>query len=153
MAPGSKHRRKRQRVQDDGRVDPSTLQGGSPSKKRVANIPKQAIEEATDFLRTHISPKDDDKQILKALNYVWVDVQDALEQDLSLEKHLASKDEFRDNVTRKGEKDFIDSLRAMAANNDTHGNKAWEDLFEDGTSFSFDLCPSILTVFSVQRSF
>ncbi len=33
----------------------------------------------------------------------------------------------------KGEKKFIDSLRAMAANNDTQGSKAWGDLFEDGT--------------------
>jgi hypothetical protein len=149
MAPGSNPRRTRQRdrVQGDDRVDPSTLRRGTPSSTRLANIPKQAVEEATDFLGRYISPKDDDKRILSALKHVWFGVQDALEQDPKLKEHLASKEEFHNNVTRKGEKRFIDSLRAMAANSDTQGSRAWEDLFEDGTSFS--LSPSTLIEFSV----
>ena len=55
-----------------------------------------------------------------------------------MKEHLASMEEFHNNVTRRGEKKFINSLRAMAANSDTQGSKAWDDLFEDGcTSFGF----------------
>ncbi|KAF8492177.1 hypothetical protein F5888DRAFT_1806903 [Russula emetica] len=131
MASGSNPRRSRQRVQDDDRVDPSTPQRGTPSSTRLVNIPKQAVEEASKSLRKIISPKGDDNEILNALKHVWIDVQEALEQDPKLKIHLATKDEFRKNVTRKGEKIFIDSLRAMAAKSDTQGSKAWEDLFED----------------------
>jgi hypothetical protein len=100
--------------------------------KRLANIPKQAVDKASKSLRKHISPKDDDDEILNALMAVWFFVESALEQDPKLKELLASKEKFLDNVTRKGEKKFIDSLRAMAANSDTQGSKAWEDLFEDG---------------------
>jgi hypothetical protein len=74
-------------------------------------------------------------------------VHDALEQDPELKQQLASRDEFRANVTKKGEKNFIDSLRAMAANSETQESKAWEGLFTDGTLFYFG--PSILIVYSV----
>jgi hypothetical protein len=149
MAPGSNPRRTRQhdRVQGDDRVEPSTPMTDTPSSTRLANIPKQAVEEATDSLRRNIFPKDDDKRILSALNHVWIGVKGALEQDPKLKKIMASEKEFRDNVTRKGEKNFIDSLRAMATNSDTQGSKAWADLFEDGTSFSFGR--SILIEFSL----
>jgi hypothetical protein len=132
MASGSNPQRARQRVQDDDRVDPSTPQRGTPSSTRLANVPKQAVEKASKSLRKNISPEDDDDEILNDLIVVWTRVQEALEQDPNLKKYLASKEKFRDNVTRKGEKKFIDSLRAMAANSDTQGSKAWEDLFEDG---------------------
>ena len=138
---------KRQRVQSNNRVDPSAPLGGSPSKKRLTNIPKQVVDSVCRTFRKLISPKDDDDEIRDVLHYVWTGVRDALEQDPNLKRHLASKKEFYDNVTRKGEKTFIESLRTMAANSDTQGNKAWEDLFEDGTSFS--LGPSILIEFSV----
>jgi len=153
MASGSNPRRtragQRDRVQGDDRVDPSTSQRGSPSQKRLANIPKQAVEKASKFLRRIISPDDDDDddEILNALNHVWLRVQEALEQDPKVKNRLASKDEFRDSVRRNGEKKFIDSLRTMAVNSDTQGAKAWDDLFEDGTSFS--LSPNILIEFSV----
>jgi len=74
-------------------------------------------------------------------------VKGALAQDPKLKGRLASEEEFRDNVARKGEKTFIGSLRAMAADSDTQGSKAWKDLFEDGTSFS--LASSILIEFSL----
>ena len=115
----------------------------------ISNIPKQVAESVCKSLRKLISPEGDDDEIRNELNYVWMGVRDALgvEQDPKVKRHLASREEFHDNVTRKGEKTFIESLRAMAANSDTRGNKAWEDLFEDGTSFS--LGPSILIEFSV----
>ena len=136
-----------QRAQDDDRVDSSTPQTSTPPKTRLANIPKQAVEKAAKSLRRIIYPKDDDDEIRNSLKHVWTNVHDTLEQDPELKMHLASRDVFRTNVTRKGEKNFIDSLRAMATNSDSQGSKAWESLFTDGTSFS--LCPSILIVFSV----
>ena len=138
---------KQQRVQSNDRADPSTPQGGSPSKKRLANIPKQVVENVCRNLRRLISSKGDDDETRDDLDLVWLVVRDTLEQDPKLIRHLASKEEFYDNVTKKGEKAFLESLRAMAANCDVRGNKAWEDLFEDGTSFS--LGPSILIEFSV----
>ena len=122
-------------------------QTGTPSETQLTNIPKQDVEKATKSLRRCIYPKDDDNEILNVLNVVRTIVQDALKQDPELKEHLASEVEFFANVKRKGEKIFIDSLRAMAANSDTQGSKAWEGLFNDGTSFS--LSPSIPIVFSV----
>ena len=133
MASGSNSRKG---VQDDDRVDPPTSQSSTPSSTRLANIPKEAVEEAADFLRRNVLFKDDDDKILKSLKYVWFNVQGALENDPELKKRLASKEEFHANVTKKGEKTFIDTLRTMAANSDTQGSKAWEYLFEDGTSFA-----------------
>ena len=148
MASGSNPQRKRQRtrVQRNDRVDPSTSQRDSPSQKRLANIPKQAVEEASKLFRKIISPDEDDGEILNVLKAVWIGVQETLEQDPKLKKYLASREEFRDSIRRKEEKKFIDSLRAMAANSNTQGAKAWDDLFEDGTSFS--LSPNILIEFS-----
>ena len=57
------------------------------------------------------------------------------EENPELEGHLADKSESFDNVTRKGEQKFIDSLNAMAISGD------WAGSFEDGTfisSFGFE---------------
>ncbi len=143
MASGSNPRRTRQgarQVQDAYRVDPSTPQGGTPSRTRLANIPQRAIDKAVRSLRRIISKfpeeeeEDDDDDAM--LGLVWFSVQGVLERDPNLKDHLANKDEFSDNVKKKGEQIFIDSLRAMAANSDEQGSKAWEDLFEDGILFS-----------------
>jgi hypothetical protein len=74
-------------------------------------------------------------------------VKRTLEKDPKMKGCLASQEEFCDNVAGKGEKNFINSLRAMAANNDTQGSKAWDGLYDDGTSFP--LGPSILIESSV----
>jgi hypothetical protein len=129
--------RQRDRVQGDDREDPSISQRGTPSKTRLANIPKQVVEKASKSLRRHVSKDDDDEEMMNSLIIVWNTVRDTLKWDPKQKEHLASNEEFRDNVLKKGEKFFIDSLRAMAAKSDTQGSKAWEDLFEDGTSFSF----------------
>ena len=153
MASGSNPRRTRQRVQDDGRVDPSTPQSSTPPNTLLANIPRQAVKEATDSLGSgRIFPGDDDKRILNTLEYVWRDVQKVLGQDSKLKKYLANMEEFRDNVTKLGERKFIDALRAMATNSDTQGSDAWKDLLEDGTSFSFS-ASIVLIILSVQTSF
>src|SRR5882762_10019660 len=100
-------RQARQHAQDD---DSSTFQRGTPSNTRLANIPMQAVDKAFKSLRKNISPEDDDGEIQDSLDMVWVAVHRALEQDPKMKKLLASNDEFRDNLRRKGEKPFFDSL-------------------------------------------
>ena len=135
MASGSNPRLKRKRVEDGDRVVPSTL--GTPSSTRLANIPEQAVKDAVKSLRKLISPEDSDDTVLQTLKHVWLAVHDTLEHDLHLKGHLASKEKFRENVTKKGEKKFADTLRTMAKNSDMQGSDAWKDLFEDGQSFVF----------------
>ncbi len=142
MASGSNPRRTRQRdrVQDDHRADPPTPQGGTPPKTRLANIPQRAIDKAVKSLRRIKFPEeddDDDDDDDAILAFVWWPVHGALKQDDELKEHLVDSDGYLDNVTTKGKKKFIDSLRAMAANSDKQGSEAWNDLFEDGTSLSF----------------
>ncbi len=136
MASGSNPRRTRQRdrVQDDYRVDPSTRQGGTLSKTRLADIPQRAIDKAVKFFKKNIPSDEDDDEIQGNLGHVWIATIEALEHDPKLKGHLANMDEFLDNVKKKGEQKFIESLRAMAS---SKTKDAWEDLFEDGTSLSF----------------
>ncbi len=61
-------------------------------------------------------------------------IKEAQEHDPKRKDHLADMDEFLDNVKKKGEQNFIESLRAMAS---SKKKDAWEDLFDDGTSLSF----------------
>jgi hypothetical protein len=112
-----------QRGQIDDRPDSSTSQRGSPMQMRQAN----AREEASKFLHRVVHPMDDDDEIRSFLIFVWTLVEDALEQDPKLKRKLADKDEFRDNVKRKGEQDFIkdSKLRDMAEHD------SWESLFDD----------------------
>ena len=138
----------RQHVHDDDRVDQSTPQTGSSSRIRLENIPEKAVKMAADELSYFIRPGHDDNKMKRKLKIVWAIVNGALEEDPELKDHLASAEEYRGNVTKKGEKMFTDSLRTMAANSDTQGSKAWEGLLTDGTLSSL-LGPSILIVFSV----
>ena len=137
-----------QHVHDDDRVDQSTPQTGSSPRIRLENIPEEAVEGAVDDLILTIHPSHNDKTIKRKLKTVWAIVNGALEEDPELKDHLASEEEYRGNVTKKGEKMFIDSLRTMATNSVTQGIKAWKGLLTDGTSSSL-LGPSILIVFSV----
>jgi hypothetical protein len=134
------------RAQD---VDPSTSQRGTSASARLANIPEQAIEKATGTLRRYISPEHDDEDIIAV---VWAIVRTAFLCDPKMKNRLASNEEFCENVKRKGQNNFLESLRAMAANSDTQGLKAWEDLFEDGMH-RFLLGSIIYIVFSLQRYF
>ena len=143
--------RKRDRVQGEGdsddRVDPPTSQSRSPPSTRLANIPKEEVENASHCISRFLSPTLDDETMVDFLPGVWIKTNDVLAMDPDLKIRLASREEFHANVARKGQKTFFDSLRAMAGNYDTQGSKAWENLFEDGTSSS--LGPSVLISFSV----
>ena len=102
----------------------------NPQQTRLANIPEEAIKDAFKFLGKFISPEDDDNEIRKSLTHVWFNVQNALEQDLNLKKHLANKEEFLANIRRKGEEQFIELLRDIAK------DSSWGRLFDNGTLFS-----------------
>lgn len=81
-------------------------------------------------------PKDDssDLTIRRFLQYVWMDIVDILKNDPKLREHLADKEEFIANVKRKGDRDFIKSLKGLAE------SRVWAPLFEDGiSSFSSGL--------------
>ena len=101
----------------------------NPRQTRLANIPDEAIKGAFKGLGKNISPDDNDEEIRGSLQYVWLAVQGALEQDLRLKKHLADKEEFFANIKRNGEKQFIELLRDMAK------DSSWGGLFDDGTPF------------------
>ena len=116
-------------------IDPSTSQRGTLSKTRPANIPKGAVDKASSLLRKIMLPKDDDKQIWNFIVHVWMAIHEAFKQDAGLKGCLAGRDEFLNNVEKKGKKKFIDSLRAMAKK-ETQDN-AWYELFEDDTLFAF----------------
>ncbi len=139
MAPASNTRRawqKRDPVQGNDPVHSSTPQTGTPSKKRLANIPQQAIDEGYRYLslRLSIFKNDNDEVIKRLFKIVWLTVNNLLQQDEGLKGRLADENEFRDNVRRNGEKKFIDSLRAAA---NTVEAQVWYNLFEDSTFFSF----------------
>jgi hypothetical protein len=123
-------------VQGNDPVHSSTPQTGTPSKKRLPNIPQQAIDEAYRSLSQRLSlfKNDDDEAIKEQFGLVWRTVNKVLKQDEGLKGRLADRNEFLDNVRRNGEKIFIDSLRVLAKTVDA---QAWYDLFEDSTLFSF----------------
>ena len=60
---------------------------------------------------------------------VFGDVKLVLENNKDLEPQLAGDVEFFGNVKRRGQLDFINSLKSMAE------SRAWTSLFKDGTLF------------------
>ena len=137
MASGSNPRLKRKRVEDDDHhgVVPSMPQKGTCSGTQLAKIPELVFKKAIKYLRKTISPEDSDDSDNTMLICIWAVVHDALESDPNFKGRLASKEEFLENVTKKGARKFANTLRTMAANNDTQGSDAWKNLFDDGQSF------------------
>ena len=114
----------------DDRFDSSPFQtlGGTPQESRP-NIPEWVID---DSFGDWNFPKDDSnesKTIQKFLGHVWLDVNVAFENCPKPKGNLADRKEFLENVKLKGERDFIDSLKAMKESGD------WASLFENGTLF------------------
>jgi hypothetical protein len=119
--------RQRGRVKD--RLDPSTSHRGTSSQSRLANIPEPVIDD--DFGDDWTFPEvgSSDTKIRKFLYLVFGDVKLVLENNKDLEPQLAGDVEFFRNVKRRGQLDFINSLKSMA---ESH---AWTSLFKDGTLF------------------
>jgi hypothetical protein len=114
----------------EDRVDPSTTPN-SPSQTQPPNIPVQILQEACESLKRDILPHYDDNRIRRNLKYVWITVILALEHDYKREEFLADRHQFLANVSRKGEQQFIHSLRSMAISG------SWAALFDDGKLLSF----------------
>jgi hypothetical protein len=81
---------------------------------------EQAFKKECNRLQRSVFPEDDDDEIKGALKLVWAIVSTALEDKNDLEGHLATFEQFLDNVERKGEREFIDSLRDMARRRALH---------------------------------
>ena len=117
----------------DDRLDPFLSQrlGETPSELRP-NISERVIDD--DFGDWNFPQDSSNKsKIKKFLAHVWTDVKLAFENDPKLGENVANMEEFLANVKLKGEWEFIDSLKAMAASGD------WAGLFDDGMLFfSFD---------------
>jgi hypothetical protein len=118
--------------------NPSTpTRSTPPSTQPKVSISDNTLQEVCQDLQRYIQPDASDKVILRSLNVVWISVNEALQEDPSLKTRLADKDEFRGNVEKYGEKQFIELLRDMAK------KKNWGDLIENRASFlSSDLKPS-----------
>jgi len=119
--------RQRGRVKD--RLDPSTSHRGTSSQSRLANIPELDIDD--DFGDDWTFPEvgSSDSKIRKFLYRVFGDVKQVLEKDKDLRPQLAGDVEFFGNVNRRGEWNFINSLKSMAE------SRAWTSLLKDGTLF------------------
>ena len=115
-----------QRVGADDLLDPSTSQRVTPPQSRLAKISERVIDD--DFGDWKF-PKagSDNSKIKKFLGYVWMDVQHVIQNDPDLRGHLANYEEFYSNVKRKGEWEFINSLKVMAE------SRIWAPLIDDGT--------------------
>ncbi|KAI0255537.1 hypothetical protein BJV78DRAFT_682468 [Lactifluus subvellereus] len=100
-----------------------------PPKRPIGSIPDEAILEACQNLERNVSPGDDDARILVNLKTVWFLVHMALSQNPTLSGCLANLNEFRVNVKREGEQQFVGFLRKTAR------DKSWQDLFENKVFF------------------
>jgi hypothetical protein len=113
----------------DGR-NASTATISTPSSAPPSvSIPEDAFEELCESLEDHIQSSHPDGRIQRHLDNVWFAVNKALKNNKSLETRLANQEEFRANLKKSGEQQFIDLLRNMAK------RKNWRDLLHNSTSF------------------
>ena len=105
-----------------------------PSTQSTICISEQTIQGMCEGLEHLIRPGDDDAWIRRFLVNVFVTVRDALQEDPNLKARLANEDQFKENVKKKDEQQFINLLRDIAR------KESWRDLLQNGTSFLyFDL--------------
>jgi hypothetical protein len=82
----------------------------------------------------------DDKQIF--LGFIWAAVNNTLKKDTNLEEHLANQEEYRGNIEKGGEEQFIDLLKDMVRKKD------WRDIVTNSVSFLSSLlkcCDHVLS--------
>jgi hypothetical protein len=102
-----------------------------PSTQSTICISEQTIQKMCKKLERLIRTDDDDDWVL---NTVFVALRDALEEDPNRKARLANEDQFKENVKKEGEQQFINLLRDIAK------KESWRDLLQNGTSFLyFDL--------------
>jgi len=117
-------------MQVDHHENPSTSTIPSPNpqlKPSRFRISDEAIQDVCFVLRRKILEDGDDDHILRTLYLsIWLFVHEALSEDLELIGRLADRDQFKANVQRKGEQEFINLLRHMKATD------SFKDLLENG---------------------
>jgi hypothetical protein len=124
------------------RLDEPTDDGGNPSMtskstplstQRAISIPEGEIKEMCEILEDTIRSSHSDDRVKSRLGIVWVAVNHALKTDDKLEP-LANQEEFRANVEKEGEQQFIKLLKGMAT------TKTWTDLLDNSMSFLSSDC-------------
>jgi hypothetical protein len=101
-------------------------------------IPKEDILKACTQLTSYTSAKMDDDHLRVMLELVWFSVNRLLNRDPSLNRNLASLDEFKNNVNNRGEDRFFNLLRDTAEDVRISGFATrWAPIFLDGMSISF----------------
>jgi hypothetical protein len=97
-------------------------------------ISERTIQKMCKNLERLIRTDDDDDCVLESLDYVFFSVRNALQEDPNRKARLANEDQFKENVNKAGEQQFINLLKDIAK------KKSWRDLLQNGTSFLyFDL--------------
>ncbi len=119
----------------DNNENPSTPTRPTPPSTQSTNcISEQTIQKMCKHLERHIRTDDNDDWIRQSLGHVFVAVRNALAEDPNRKARLASEDQFKENVKKEGEQQFINLLRDIAK------KESWRDLLQNGTSFLyFDL--------------
>jgi hypothetical protein len=105
-----------------------------PSTQSTICISEQTIQKMCKYLERYIRTDDDDDWIRQSLVNIFVTVREALQEDPKLKARLANEAQFKENVKKEGEQQFINLLRDIAK------KESWRDLLQNGTSFLyFDL--------------
>jgi hypothetical protein len=123
-------------MQVDEPPDHLTILSTPPSPIPPPNVVvlDQAIDTARERLAYIFNPGEDETEIRRSPVIAWAIVQEALSLDLTLRGRLANDVEFRENVKRNGQEQFMNLLR------DTAWRGSWRDFLKNGTFlFSFDL--------------
>lgn len=100
-------------------------------------IPKEEVLKTCKQF-TFLSANMDDDLLRGMLKFVWFSVNDLLKKDPSLNRSLASRDEFNNNVNNRGEDRVFSLLRDTAEDVRISGFVTrWAPIFLDGMSISF----------------
>jgi hypothetical protein len=119
----------------DNNENPSTPKRPTPpSTQSTICISEQTIQKMCKQVERAIRPDDDDDWIRQSLGHVFLALRDALQEDPNRKARLANEDQFKENVKKEGEQQFINLLRDIAEKG------PWRDLLQNGTPFlHFDL--------------
>jgi len=82
--------------------NPSTpMRPTPPSMQSTICISEQTIQYMCEKLERSIRTSDDDDWIRQSLDFVWVAVRDALQEDPNLKARLANENQFKETSRKK----------------------------------------------------
>ena len=86
----------------DNNGNPSTpTRPTPPSTQSTICISEQTIQYMCKYLERSIRTSDDDDWIRQSLDFVWVAVRDALQEDPNLKARLANENQFKETSRKK----------------------------------------------------